>query len=107
MPDASPGGREAPDVAAVCGSADGVYQPRATNAFADRHGLGFAGVGFFFVLSGFILTYTYHRDFDARLTWQRVRSIYVARFARIYPVHFVTTMIALFSVTVFGVLREP
>lgn len=25
---------------------------------------GYAGVGFFFVLSGFILTYTYHADFS-------------------------------------------
>lgn len=51
-----------------------------------RYGLG---VGFFFVLSGFILTYVY-RDF----TGHSVRSFYVARFARLWPVHLVTFLIA-------------
>ncbi len=51
-----------------------------------RYGLG---VGFFFVLSGFILTYVY-RDF----TGHSVRSFYVARFARLWPVHLFTFLIA-------------
>ncbi len=46
---------------------------------------GYVGVSLFFVLSGFILTYTYlghdrERRFD-------VRSFWAARFARIYPVY--------------------
>lgn len=56
-----------------------------TKPFSDRYGLGQAAVGFFFVLSGFILTWTYHRTFAEHLTWTAARTFYVARFARIYP----------------------
>jgi peptidoglycan/LPS O-acetylase OafA/YrhL len=47
------------------------------------------GVSFFFVLSGFILTYTYagRAQFD-------YLHFFVARFARLWPVHFVTFLIA-------------
>jgi peptidoglycan/LPS O-acetylase OafA/YrhL len=41
------------------------------------------GVSFFFVLSGFILCYTY-RDFDKAGS---LRNFYVARIARIWPLH--------------------
>ncbi|MFL9952496.1 acyltransferase [Paraburkholderia nemoris] len=41
------------------------------------------GVSFFFVLSGFILCYTY-RDFDSVGS---VRRFYVARIARVWPLH--------------------
>jgi len=47
------------------------------------------GVGFFFVLSGFILAYVY-RDFTGN--W--LRAFYIARFARLWPVHIVTLLIA-------------
>lgn len=56
---------------------------------------GPAGVGFFFVLSGFILTYTYHDDFAHGIKADRVRAFYAARIARIYPVHLVTLAFAL------------
>lgn len=51
---------------------------------------GYSGVTFFFVLSGFILHYTYR----GRLTesgW--LKHFAVARFARIYPVFLVTTLV--------------
>jgi peptidoglycan/LPS O-acetylase OafA/YrhL len=51
-----------------------------------RYGLG---VGFFFVLSGFILTYVY-RDFAGHSVW----AFYLARIARLWPVHLVTFLIA-------------
>lgn len=44
-------------------------------------GFGRFGVSGFFVLSGFILTYTY----DNR-TW-RTKDFYINRFARIYPLY--------------------
>jgi peptidoglycan/LPS O-acetylase OafA/YrhL len=49
--------------------------------------LGNDGVGFFFLLSGFILTYTYRHDFDGPWRMEALRRFYVARIARVYPVH--------------------
>jgi peptidoglycan/LPS O-acetylase OafA/YrhL len=45
---------------------------------------GFVGVSFFFVLSGFILAYTYADGCD-RPSW--ARDFWVARFARVYPMY--------------------
>jgi peptidoglycan/LPS O-acetylase OafA/YrhL len=71
-----------------------VYHCPPTAAFATNLALGHSGVGFFFLLSGFILTYTYHREFAGGAAWQAVRAFYVARVARIYPVHVVATAFA-------------
>lgn len=49
--------------------------------------MGTTGVGFFFALSGFILTWN-TRDGDTAV------SFYRRRFARVYPMHFVTLVIA-------------
>jgi peptidoglycan/LPS O-acetylase OafA/YrhL len=47
--------------------------------FGQISSIGYVGVSFFFVLSGFILVYTYEdRDISAAAFWR-------ARFARIYP----------------------
>lgn len=54
--------------------------------------LGSVGVGFFFVLSGFILTYTY-LDGRGRLRVSR-REFWAARFARIYPVYVLAFVLA-------------
>lgn len=55
----------------------------------DRYtGFGTTGVTFFFVLSGFVLTWSFQpRDTAPRFYWRR--------FARIWPLHFVTTLLAL------------
>ena len=58
----------------------GMWGPLATNA-----------VTFFFVLSGFILTYVYHE----RLWEIGAMKFYVARFARVWPLH--VTCVALMS----------
>jgi peptidoglycan/LPS O-acetylase OafA/YrhL len=54
---------------------------------------GFCGVTFFFVLSGFILTYNYRAAF-ARLSAPAVGTFYAARVARIWPVHLLTFALA-------------
>ncbi|MEJ0015483.1 MAG: acyltransferase [Acetobacteraceae bacterium] len=48
------------------------------------------GVSFFYVMSGFILTYVYR----GMTTRQEARHYLVARFARIWPAHFVTFLLA-------------
>jgi len=60
---------------------------------------GYSGVTFFFVLSGFILQYT-HRGRVA--TGAQVKKFAVARFARIYPVYFLTVALMLPFVTISG-----
>ena len=49
--------------------------------------LGYIGVAFFFLLSGFILTHRYHESFREGLRLDAVRAFYVARLARVYPLH--------------------
>ena len=58
--------------------------------WADSHRLGAAGVAFFFVLSGFILTYSHRADFATGITWDATRAFWAARFARIFPLQYVT-----------------
>lgn len=52
---------------------------------------GYVGVSFFFILSGFILAYTYQDKFSEKLISKRF--FYTARFARIYPLHILTLLI--------------
>ena len=49
------------------------------------------GVSFFFVLSGFILSYVYPK-LD---TWPEIKQFWRARVARIWPAHFITFLLAL------------
>ena len=55
-------------------------------------------VAFFFVLSGFILTYVYHE----RLAQVGVVKFYFARFARIWPLHVVCVLVAIGVRTYYG-----
>lgn len=55
---------------------------------------GFLGVEIFFVLSGFIIAYTYAHKFE-QFTWGNYRRFMLLRFARIYPVHLVTLLAVL------------
>jgi peptidoglycan/LPS O-acetylase OafA/YrhL len=71
----------------------------SVNAFGigDNRKIPFAlgqGVSFFFVLSGFILTYVYP-SLSGR---HRIRNFYVARIARIWPAHFVTFLLLLWLI---------
>jgi peptidoglycan/LPS O-acetylase OafA/YrhL len=78
-----------------------VYHAPLAQPFAHEHALGQAGVGFFFLLSGFILTYTYS---GALNTQASVVQFYVARIARVYPAYLVSIALALPVVAVYGSL---
>jgi peptidoglycan/LPS O-acetylase OafA/YrhL len=69
--------------------------PRWLKIFA---GIGYVGVSFFFVLSGFILVYTYAgRNIVLRDFWQ-------TRFARIYPAYLFALLLTL-PFWIFGALK--
>lgn len=55
---------------------------------------GYIGVSFFFMLSGFILTYSYHTKFNS-LNQRNLTNFYVARIAKIFPVHILTFILAI------------
>ncbi|WP_153797699.1 acyltransferase family protein [Foetidibacter luteolus] len=54
---------------------------------------GFIGVGFFFILSGFVLSLNYMDGITGKKI--TARQFWIARFARIYPLHLLTLLIAL------------
>jgi len=54
---------------------------------------GYLGVSFFFILSGFVLAYSYREKFLQKAITRK--SFYLARFARIYPLHFLTLILAI------------
>ncbi|GAA4394798.1 acyltransferase [Nibrella viscosa] len=51
---------------------------------------GWLWVDFFFVLSGFVLAHAYGPSFQQQVTWRSYNRYLLARFARVYPLHFVT-----------------
>ncbi|MFN4009708.1 MAG: acyltransferase family protein [Pannonibacter sp.] len=53
--------------------------------------LGYTGVTFFFILSGFILSYSH--EADGQFPPEQRRRYFVARFARIYPVYIATILV--------------
>jgi peptidoglycan/LPS O-acetylase OafA/YrhL len=81
------------------------WHARWTKDAAEVHFLGPAGVEFFFVLSGFILTYTYRDVFARGLASSAVRTFWVARFARVYPLY-ALTLLASIAVGALGYLPE-
>ena len=73
-----------------------------TRPFALTYYLGESGVGFFFVLSGFILTFAHHRDFAGPFSVKAARAFHLARIARIYPVHLAAMALCLAWFIPFG-----
>ncbi|KQX51988.1 MULTISPECIES: acyltransferase family protein [unclassified Paenibacillus] len=54
---------------------------------------GYIGVSFFFILSGFILCINY-REKLGKLDFHQIKTFYIARFAKIYPTHLLTFLLA-------------
>ena len=68
--------------------------------------LGYVGVGFFYILSGFILTYVYYQKVVSRKKGS-IKKFYISRIAKIYPVHLLTflasiPLVILTAQTIFG-----
>ncbi len=78
------------------------YHALGSERTLPGYNLGAIGVGFFFVLSGFILTYAHHADFAAGFSAAATRRFLVARFARIYPTHAVTMLAAGIGLAIAG-----
>lgn len=72
----------------------GAFPELALPRFAPQAGgLGYLGVDLFFLLSGFVLTWTYAPGFE-RIDARRYRRYLVVRLARVYPIH-ATVLLAL------------
>jgi len=57
---------------------------------------GYLAVDFFFMLSGFILTHVYSKNQEMLISKKDYIDFMVARFARVYPLHFVILFIFVF-----------
>jgi peptidoglycan/LPS O-acetylase OafA/YrhL len=56
---------------------------------------GYWGVAFFFILSGFILTIAYQNRLESK---KDICTFWIARLARIYPLHLLTLVLAAFTI---------
>jgi len=66
-----------------------VFKKLHLNLLMDGH----LGVSFFFILSGFILVYSYKEKMLQQKTTNK--EFWIARFARIYPLHLFTLLLAI------------
>jgi peptidoglycan/LPS O-acetylase OafA/YrhL len=67
-------------------------------------------VDFFFILSGFIMSYVYGTRFTHRVTRTDFKKFTIARFSRVYPLHFVmllTIMLIYFLFQKLGLPSNP
>ena len=60
--------------------------------FASFFGAGYTAVSFFFILSGFILTYSHAQEYERHKP--PAGQFWIARFARIYPVYLVVMLLS-------------
>jgi peptidoglycan/LPS O-acetylase OafA/YrhL len=61
---------------------------------------GWLWVDFFFVLSGFVLSHAYGAYFQDNVSWAGYKKYLLARFARVYPLHFLTLWVAVAVIVV-------
>jgi peptidoglycan/LPS O-acetylase OafA/YrhL len=64
-------------------------------------------VDLFFILSGFIMLHVYGQGFSDKVTGVAFKRFTIARFARVYPLHFVTLMYCIILFTVSSSLGIP
>jgi peptidoglycan/LPS O-acetylase OafA/YrhL len=71
---------------------------------------GYLMVDLFFIMSGFIICHVYHQSFQSRITTENFRNFIVARFARIYPLHFFTLIFLIILVAAgnhWNIVHDP
>ena len=66
-------------------------------------GKSYLWVDFFFLLSGFVISYAYGNQFAGGLRWQSIKQFAFARLARIYPLH----AVVLLGFLILELLRLP
>jgi len=64
-------------------------------------------VDIFFIMSGFIITHVYQKNFRNGLTASNFWRFTVARFARIYPLHFLMLLVVVVSFVASGAPPDP
>jgi peptidoglycan/LPS O-acetylase OafA/YrhL len=64
--------------------------PVVNTEWTLAHLRGYLWADFFFILSGFIMTYVYQKQFETGITIQSFFAFMRLRFARLYPVHLLT-----------------
>jgi len=60
------------------------FVPASQSMFFEKC---FIMVDLFFIMSGFIMLHVYSKDFQQRLQGETLKKFFVARFARVYPLH--------------------
>jgi peptidoglycan/LPS O-acetylase OafA/YrhL len=56
---------------------------------------GYLMVDLFFIMSGFIICHVYNENFQSGFSGYNFRRFVVARFARVYPLHFITLLLSI------------
>jgi peptidoglycan/LPS O-acetylase OafA/YrhL len=81
------------------------FVPAATTMFFEK---SYLMVDLFFVMSGFIIFYVYGSSFSQAVQKIPLRQFFVARFARVYPLHFFTLLLLVILVFfVLGPATQP
>jgi peptidoglycan/LPS O-acetylase OafA/YrhL len=75
------------------------FVPASTTMFFEK---SYLMVDLFFVMSGFIMLHVYGDNFKNAITKNSLREFLVARFARIYPLHFFALMLLVVLVIIFS-----
>lgn len=77
-----------------------------TSFFFDLFQSGLSGVDFFFVLSGFVIIYTQHRNF-LQQSFTRFKLFLLKRFIRIVPIYWFINLCILLVLFVLPMLEPP
>ena len=64
---------------------------------------GYIMVDLFFIMSGFIICHVYRKSFEEGLTAKNFKQFFIARFARIYPLHLFVLIVLILWIAKIGV----